>query len=56
MRGQLHNLADALARGKSPAELAAMLPVTVHLASTDGGGLQKRILAFQQQAPCFRGC
>ena len=56
MRGQIHNLVDALRRHKSPYDLAQMPAITVDVQLAPQPGIQKSILAFQQPATCFRWC
>ena len=56
MRGQIHNLVEALTRHKSPYDLAQMQAITIDVDGSSQAGFQKRILEFQQQHPWFRMC
>jgi len=56
MRGQIHNLVDALRRRKSPFELVHMAPLVVLEQRTKQPGLYKRILSFRQRNPWFTWC
>ena len=56
MRGQIHNLVEALRRQQSPFDLARMPPLTIQERTGSRDGLHRRILAFSQRGPRFQWC